>query len=371
MTNEQTTTTDDAHCNQTEPRQKEMTADDYLDAIFYQSLDECNVREGWDLAYNENDDATQYQSEWKVNVARIAHSFVAWILSFIGIQEMNQFELERENAALKKTMRGLDYRGLWKLTAEYDAEFALEKEKHWNHIQEIDRSHEWLGETAKRLLLKLQTVENFVQKSRAKGKENAMGAVEEIREEIKPLADAWSKPRHRFPWNENHQDEIKLFDNEYFTQYCRKIYINFLQMNSVELDEKFLRKIGNHFANHTQAKDLGPVFQKAANRVKAQEMLQEDSEKEGNDKANPYRPPDKITPMGTQVWYNSKGEIHRDGDLPAIIAENGSKQYFKNGKMHRDNGKPAYERADGYRAWCENDRFIRGGYGEMVNESKG
>lgn len=46
---------------------------------------------------------------------------------------------------------------------------------------------------------------------------------------------------------------------------------------------------------------------------------------------------------GMKVWYKN-GQIHRDGDKPAVIRNDGVKQvliYYKNGQIHRDNFKPA------------------------------
>jgi len=40
-------------------------------------------------------------------------------------------------------------------------------------------------------------------------------------------------------------------------------------------------------------------------------------------------------------WRNVEGLIHRDGDLPAIIRQNGENAYYKNGKRHRDGDLPA------------------------------
>jgi hypothetical protein len=42
------------------------------------------------------------------------------------------------------------------------------------------------------------------------------------------------------------------------------------------------------------------------------------------------------------VWKNADKQIHRDGDLPAIIRRDGVIEYRKNGKTHRDGDKPAH-----------------------------
>ena len=35
-----------------------------------------------------------------------------------------------------------------------------------------------------------------------------------------------------------------------------------------------------------------------------------------------------------KIWYNDVGQIHRDGDLPAVIRTNGSVAYYKNGEQY-------------------------------------
>ena len=51
--------------------------------------------------------------------------------------------------------------------------------------------------------------------------------------------------------------------------------------------------------------------------------------------------PTEINEFGTQIWRNSEGEIHRDGDLPAWIGIGGPYIYYQNGKKHRENNLPA------------------------------
>jgi hypothetical protein len=38
------------------------------------------------------------------------------------------------------------------------------------------------------------------------------------------------------------------------------------------------------------------------------------------------------------VWYNEKGQFHREDDLPAIEWEDGTKHWYIEGKYHRENG---------------------------------
>ena len=41
--------------------------------------------------------------------------------------------------------------------------------------------------------------------------------------------------------------------------------------------------------------------------------------------------------FGICSWYKN-GELHRDGDLPAVIWHHGSKEWYRYGKRHRDHG---------------------------------
>ena len=34
---------------------------------------------------------------------------------------------------------------------------------------------------------------------------------------------------------------------------------------------------------------------------------------------------------GTQYWHNKEGELHRDGDLPAVVKATGTQQWRKEG----------------------------------------
>ena len=53
-------------------------------------------------------------------------------------------------------------------------------------------------------------------------------------------------------------------------------------------------------------------------------------------------------------WYYVNGRLHRDGGLPAIEGPDGSKHYFVNGQRHRDGGLPAYEGANGTKEYYVN-----------------
>ena len=41
------------------------------------------------------------------------------------------------------------------------------------------------------------------------------------------------------------------------------------------------------------------------------------------------------------TWRDSKGRLHRDGDLPASIDDNGCRMWCQHGILHRDNDRPA------------------------------
>ncbi len=48
-----------------------------------------------------------------------------------------------------------------------------------------------------------------------------------------------------------------------------------------------------------------------------------------------------VTKDVTKEYRNSKGELHRDNDMPTIIDANGNQLWYQNGKRHRDNDMPA------------------------------
>ena len=57
-------------------------------------------------------------------------------------------------------------------------------------------------------------------------------------------------------------------------------------------------------------------------------------------------------------FYYKNGLYHRDNDLPAIIADNGSKHWFINGKRHRI-GNPAVMYSTGSQIWYFDDVMHR------------
>ena len=64
---------------------------------------------------------------------------------------------------------------------------------------------------------------------------------------------------------------------------------------------------------------------------------------------------------GTRWWHNSRGELHRDGDLPAVIRASGNRCWYQSGMLHRDDDLPADVYANGARCWYQNGALHRDG----------
>jgi hypothetical protein len=60
---------------------------------------------------------------------------------------------------------------------------------------------------------------------------------------------------------------------------------------------------------------------------------------------------------GNKVWYNSKGQLHRE-DGPAAEGINGSRLWYINGYAHREDG-PAIEWNGGGKRWYINGKLHR------------
>ena len=96
---------------------------------------------------------------------------------------------------------------------------------------------------------------------------------------------------------------------------------------------------------------------------------------------------------GNKKWYNKKGELHRDDDLPAIEWSDGTKKWYKNNMIHRVDGpaiiippglnelqsptlrfhsinRPAVERSDETKLWYLNNELHRED-GPAVEKSNG
>lgn len=61
-----------------------------------------------------------------------------------------------------------------------------------------------------------------------------------------------------------------------------------------------------------------------------------------------YGPP---TLHDGKLEYRMRGELHRNGDLPAVIGANGHQEWWKDGKRHREGDLPAIITADGNQEW--------------------
>jgi len=69
----------------------------------------------------------------------------------------------------------------------------------------------------------------------------------------------------------------------------------------------------------------------------------------------------QIDKYGTKRWFNESGQLHRDGDKPAVVWADGDKFWYRNGKRHRDGNKPALERPNGDKFWYQNGKPHRDG----------
>jgi hypothetical protein len=67
----------------------------------------------------------------------------------------------------------------------------------------------------------------------------------------------------------------------------------------------------------------------------------------------------------TKEWWKD-GERHRDGDLPAVETSNGNKEWYKHGKLHRDGDKPAMEESNGTKIWFKDGLKHRKGRPAVV-----
>lgn len=66
----------------------------------------------------------------------------------------------------------------------------------------------------------------------------------------------------------------------------------------------------------------------------------------------PVKTTTKRVEGGTTYYKDQDGLIHRDGDKPAVIHKNGTKEWYVRGKRHRVGG-PAVLYPNGTKVWCE------------------
>ena len=65
-------------------------------------------------------------------------------------------------------------------------------------------------------------------------------------------------------------------------------------------------------------------------------------------------------------WNNMKytewrlnGQLHREGDKPAVIYASGTKYWLWHGKCHREGDKPSMIYADGTKLWYIHGKYIK------------
>ena len=61
---------------------------------------------------------------------------------------------------------------------------------------------------------------------------------------------------------------------------------------------------------------------------------------------------------GDQKWW-VKDKRHRENDRPAVIRANGDQEWWFEGKVHRENDQPAIIRTNGYQEWWFNGKQYR------------
>jgi hypothetical protein len=58
----------------------------------------------------------------------------------------------------------------------------------------------------------------------------------------------------------------------------------------------------------------------------------------------------KTLENGDRLWFVGDA-LHRDGDLPAVLAADGTAEWYCHGELHRDGLLPACVGADGHQEW--------------------
>jgi len=67
----------------------------------------------------------------------------------------------------------------------------------------------------------------------------------------------------------------------------------------------------------------------------------------------------QVNKDGTEHWYNSNDQIHREGDKPAYIDPDGHKEYWIKGKRHREKG-PSVIFSDGrVQYWLNGEKIAK------------
>jgi hypothetical protein len=68
----------------------------------------------------------------------------------------------------------------------------------------------------------------------------------------------------------------------------------------------------------------------------------------------------KVMSYGT-VWVDANGKYHRDGDLPAVMLDDGNLYWYQHGLYHREGDKPAVVYSTGAQFWYKNGGLHRDG----------
>jgi hypothetical protein len=75
--------------------------------------------------------------------------------------------------------------------------------------------------------------------------------------------------------------------------------------------------------------------------------------------------PDNDTPSvddrNIGKWWYYAGQLHRDGDLPALRLPRGCQQWFQHGECHRDGDRPAVIYSNGERQWYLHGKIYKRG----------
>lgn len=68
--------------------------------------------------------------------------------------------------------------------------------------------------------------------------------------------------------------------------------------------------------------------------------------------------------------WKMNGQLHRDGDLPAVEFDDGRREWYCHGKLHRDGDQPAVEGIDGDRHWYFHGKLHRDGDMPAIKRTK-
>jgi len=180
----------------------------------------------------------------------------------------------------------------------------------------------------------------------------------------------WYKNGRRYTPGQANESVEESFDASFITEALDRIAISILESNQEQIDELSKTTLASYAkkaaadakyhgfnAGYAERDDRGAGIKtddKAHKRLsgvsKAIDKLSKDEDK-----------PSTVDRRGTKYWRNSDGELHRDGDKPALETAQGDKEWYKKGKLHRDGDKPAIEDSNGSKYWYKNGKVHRDG----------